>query len=348
MKNFFLFVFFSFFIELNAQITDIVTGLPSPNPIVFKDNILYVGDTVANKIYKIDVTSSVPVAQDVISGLNNPISLVFNGNDLYIAEFGSNKISKIDVTDSNPIIQDVITGLSTGPTGLAISGNSLYISFRYQNKISKIDITAANPILNTVHYNSIHAPIALAINGNDLYFSTTSANVNTVKKIDITQDYPTASIFMSGSGVTFHIIIHEGYLYMSELFIGKFGLVNGGGIALLMYEGLPNGLAVYDNYLYVAQIVNNRIYKYDVSLILSTNDVIPIGEKSVLYPNPASDYIKVSKLTRTENFKIYDMLGIEVLNGSIALNGQIEIKSLNKGMYFIHFDDRSTMKFIKK
>jgi len=72
------------------------------------------------------------------------------------------------------------------------------------------------------------------------------------------------------------------------------------------------------------------------------------AEKIKLFPNPANDYISIDGLTKTENYRIYNILGAEINNGIIYNNEKISIQSLTSGMYFLKFEDRNTIKFIKE
>lgn len=67
-----------------------------------------------------------------------------------------------------------------------------------------------------------------------------------------------------------------------------------------------------------------------------------------LYPNPSSNVIKISGLTKKLNFEIYNLFGIVILDGTIANNENIDIRNLPNGLYFINFNNRRTVKFIKE
>lgn len=67
-----------------------------------------------------------------------------------------------------------------------------------------------------------------------------------------------------------------------------------------------------------------------------------------IYPNPATEIINIKKLKNVESYKIYNLLGSQISNGTISENGQIDIKNLSKGLYFLKFSNGSTIKFIKK
>jgi hypothetical protein len=80
---------------------------------------------------------------------------------------------------------------------------------------------------------------------------------------------------------------------------------------------------------------------------LSTSD-FQINKKIKLYPNPTTTYFKVSGLNATENYRIYNILGIEVLSGTISNYEKIEIEKLSKGVYFIKFNNGGKINLIKK
>jgi len=67
-----------------------------------------------------------------------------------------------------------------------------------------------------------------------------------------------------------------------------------------------------------------------------------------LFPNPASNTLQVSGLTTTEDYSIYNILGIEVSKGMITTNEKVNIQNLNSGIYFIKINNRNAKKFIKK
>lgn len=67
-----------------------------------------------------------------------------------------------------------------------------------------------------------------------------------------------------------------------------------------------------------------------------------------LYPNPSNDFIQISGFQQTENYKILNVLGANILNGTISQNQKLSIQSLSKGVYFIKFDNGFIKKFIKK
>lgn len=81
---------------------------------------------------------------------------------------------------------------------------------------------------------------------------------------------------------------------------------------------------------------------------LSTNDIAFIKNDYTLFPNPSSEFIQLTGLTVKENYKIYNILGSEIKNGTISNNEQINIRNFTNGLYFLKFDNGNSIKFIKQ
>jgi hypothetical protein len=79
---------------------------------------------------------------------------------------------------------------------------------------------------------------------------------------------------------------------------------------------------------------------------LSVNKVEQYNLK--IYPNPSTDYISISGLKQTENYKIYNLLGQKMAEGKLSIKKPIDIRNFNNGLYFIHFENRTALKLIKK
>mgnify|MGYP003574909942 CR=1 FL=1 len=84
------------------------------------------------------------------------------------------------------------------------------------------------------------------------------------------------------------------------------------------------------------------------TVTLSTDKFNGTAAAIKLYPNPSSDFIQISALTKTENYTIYNVSGSEVKSGSIDSNTKINIQSLTNGAYFLKLNSGNAIKFIKK
>ena len=74
-----------------------------------------------------------------------------------------------------------------------------------------------------------------------------------------------------------------------------------------------------------------------------------VDNKLTIYPNPTSDIINVNGVTTIVDYKIYNLIGQELKNGSISNQyNKIDIKNIPNGLYFIRLKNKRTIKFIKE
>jgi len=87
-------------------------------------------------------------------------------------------------------------------------------------------------------------------------------------------------------------------------------------------------------------------YERSTDQSLST-DEFELNNKFKIYPNPSNDFIQISGITNSLNFRVHTILGTEILNGNIEKEGEINIQNLVKGIYVIHFENGIALKFVK-
>jgi len=80
---------------------------------------------------------------------------------------------------------------------------------------------------------------------------------------------------------------------------------------------------------------------------LSTND-FEINRTFRIFPNPTTEYIQVSGLSKIENYTIYNTLGTVVNRGIIYDNEKIEVANYPNGFYFLKLENGNTIKFLKE
>ncbi|WP_336962114.1 zinc-dependent metalloprotease [Chryseobacterium contaminans] len=91
--------------------------------------------------------------------------------------------------------------------------------------------------------------------------------------------------------------------------------------------------------------VNNSNISVTTSELSTAENQLAGSTEIKLYPNPVKDILTLSN-TRSERFKIYDMSGKLVMDGSLQ-NGTMNVSNLIKGNYVIQIEKFSKM-FIKK
>ena len=88
------------------------------------------------------------------------------------------------------------------------------------------------------------------------------------------------------------------------------------------------------------------IYGNGTTTVLGVSD-FELDEITI-YPNPSSDYLKISGLTQSKNYRIYNVLGVEVTKGMVSDNDKINILNFANGVYFLELDNSRILKFMKK
>lgn len=90
-------------------------------------------------------------------------------------------------------------------------------------------------------------------------------------------------------------------------------------------------------------------FTWDFASSLSIDGLTTLEDNFKIYPNPSSNYIEILNIINSENYKIYNLIGTEVLKGTINNNNQrIDIQNLISGLYFLKFENGNTIKFIKE
>ncbi|OEK07655.1 hypothetical protein A8C32_16885 [Flavivirga aquatica] len=97
----------------------------------------------------------------------------------------------------------------------------------------------------------------------------------------------------------------------------------------------------------------NGVFTVDVLDCIEPGGTLSVEEQSnfknvFLSPNPSNNFIKLSGLVKSENYKVYDYLGKELLRGSIENKEKIDVQNLKNGLYFMKFQNGNIIKFIKK
>ena len=87
-------------------------------------------------------------------------------------------------------------------------------------------------------------------------------------------------------------------------------------------------------------------------LLVRSSNTLSIEDHSYqnlnIYPNPSSNYIQISGLTKKVNYKLFNFLGKDINQGIISNNEKIDIQNLANGLYFLQINNEVTMKFIKE
>ena len=79
---------------------------------------------------------------------------------------------------------------------------------------------------------------------------------------------------------------------------------------------------------------------------LSINDNNYTTQDLTIYPNPATEFLKIASEKQFATYTIYNVLGSEVQKGTL-LDNSINIQKLDNGLYFLKVDNQNPIRFIK-
>jgi hypothetical protein len=93
----------------------------------------------------------------------------------------------------------------------------------------------------------------------------------------------------------------------------------------------------------------NNLYLDDITMTstLSSDDILENTALS-LYPNPATDAIRVSGIKAPRNYAIYNVMGVKVADGNISNDQNLNISNLSSGLFFLEIVGSKAIKFVKK
>jgi hypothetical protein len=77
------------------------------------------------------------------------------------------------------------------------------------------------------------------------------------------------------------------------------------------------------------------------------NDVNPSAKVVVLFPNPAENRLHV----KVDNgngivYRILDIVGKQIISGTLNRNGEINVSSLDCGVYLFQLENAKTLRFV--
>lgn len=96
-------------------------------------------------------------------------------------------------------------------------------------------------------------------------------------------------------------------------------------------------------------VVKYSIIDLEISTLASSNiELAGNSKKFSLYPNPAKGFVKIEGLEEQKSFVIYDALGNVKIMDTISSNKTISTENLDKGVYYLKFENGNIAKFIKE
>lgn len=348
-KNYLLFTILLLQISYsNAQLelNDLITKLNDPKGLVVHGDDLYFSGT-DNKVFKFNtqIQNSNPI--EVFQGGTQLRCLAVSNDILYFRH--DSKISKINLTDANPTVSDLVTNIYA--YGLAIKGNDLYIAERDENRISKIDITMGNQSPTTVISN-LNGPSDIVLKDNDLYIAESSGNK--ISKIDLSEPNPTLSTIVTGLNDPDQLLLINNELYIVEQLSYKVSKIDLSESSIMIEDVItnlagPSGFTFNEGCFYISQtfyVTEGFQGKISTTCNPSLSTINSYLDDVTIYNNSITKNITISGLLHKTNYTVYNVLGIEITNGEIYDNGEIQLDRFPSGVYFLKLNYSKARKII--
>jgi hypothetical protein len=343
-KNYvFLLLLFFFINTLNCQVVDIITGI-DPSKTILLGNLLFF--TQDDKISYIDITETNPIEVELINNVNNPVGLEVKDNFLYVAVFGDGEIIKLDLSVPNPNPIDV-TFFGQTPNMLEFEGNNLYYTDNNGKRIYRKDITSSSTAAENFLNTTPTGPVGLAIKDNYIYFNLPLQG--SIFKLGLDDPQGTPILVASGLNRPIGMKFKNDELFIADVDGDKIVKIDVTATPIVLEDVLtnldmPSDISFDGDIMYISEF--DKISKIDLSLSVNDNTLNELK----LYPNPTTDYLKVSNLSTSLKYDIKDINGRSLQKGTLIPNGQIDITPLATGTYFITFNGETsvTKKFLKQ
>ncbi|WP_445432305.1 reprolysin-like metallopeptidase [Chryseobacterium indoltheticum] len=268
-----------------------------------------------------DLTSYEVQVASVCSGTTGSYSATVNFTTLAISYCTASSVTSANLFISNVTVAN-LNNTSTG---------SIYSNFT-TNPALQVNLVKGVPNTMTITANLAAANLAMVFidYNKDGIFSANERVLN----------FPVTNASLFTGTFTVPATALEGQVLRMRVFFGFAGPDN---LGLSGPASWACGVNVNDGEV--------EDYNVVVASTLSTNETSIANSGIQIYPNPATDFLNVTKVSDKATYKIYSAAGQLVGNGNIS-NGKINVSSLIKGAYVISIEDKGkesfNSKFIKK
>lgn len=266
-------------------------------------------------------------------GLNAAVDIDINNNEIYFISTPEDKIYKMNLDGSG--LSTILDTLTYG-SDLVIDATNNYIyyseyTFSSAFGIYRVNLDGTNQV--TILPNADVSNFEIDFVNNKIYYAmgtggyvcnldgTNSTQIVDFQVFEFKVDNNSNLLYLTGEdsvktsnldGTNLQTIVNS-----TDIYFDTDPLENAHGIILV-----NNGNLGTNNY--------NESNKFTIS------------------PNPSSDFIQLSGLESSENYSIYNILGIEVKKGNVSNQEKINVRDFTSGLYFLKFDKGYSIKFIKE
>lgn len=264
---------------------------------------------------------------------NGIIYHIVNGEVFSTSLVGSNKNSLITYTPSSTNLLDELE--------LDVNNNHMYILNINGDHLTRYNLDGSNSTLIYSYTGGTQYPsdFTTDFTNNLIYHISRDNTAGEIFTTDLLGNSKTIlTTFTAGASLLYidiELDIENNHMYLLSTngdLLDRYDLDGSNKTSIQSYSGsFPKDIV---------------IFKVDSTLSLNDSEVF--NDKLFLFPNPSNEFIQIMNLESKLYYAIYNTLGAEIQNGRITSEDQIDVSGFENGLYFIKFENGTTLQFIKK
>lgn len=311
---------------------------------------------------------------------DNPRQVIVNGDETYTAYFttgGGGTLYTVTVVSENPLLGSV-TGGGTYPEGAVTqisatpSPSARFVSWDDGNTDNPRTITVTGDVTYTAKFEALQNYTITVVSANPTMGSATGGgtfmegtvinisatpltgyyfigwddgNADNPRSITVTQDATYIAQFASAPVQTFTLTVLCNSAEGSTVGSGTYTAGSTATIAAIPNSGFLFDKWNDDNTDNPRQVVVNSDMTF-VAFFKGTGVGEDEGRMMVLYPNPATDHVRIEGIEANSEVRIYNAMGALVKVTNASANEEIGIGELSDGLYLLRCGN-VTFRFVK-
>jgi len=257
-------------------------------------------NNVDTSIGEFDAVTGDPINFGTLSKGNNftqPWGLAISGNTIFCSNPANGSIVAVDATTGAQT--PLVAGLSYPALGLAVSGTTLFVSLQGTNSIGEYNTSTGAPVNGGTLVSGLSGPVGLAVSGMTLYVA--NQGNSTIGEYNVSTGTGPALALAGLSGPA-AIAISGTTLYVANAGVSDNNTIteydlntgtelNGGNPLVTGLGSNSDGLAIYDNTLYVSTFSDDTISAFNASTGAELNGGQPLISNNGVNPPGVTPYL---------------------------------------------------------
>lgn len=229
---------------------------PSPTAVGFDGSTIWVADSVANTVSRVERSSNSVSA--VVEVGQQPTSIAFDGSFIWVANSAGNSISRIDPSSA------VVTATVETPTpyDVAFDGTSIWVANYSTGTVTKVNPTTAL-VESTIGVSAVNNPRSLAYDGDYLWVGANESLI----KVDPVAGVVAATLAVPG--VHTDTLFDGDLLWTNDYTLSRIFAIDPRQDLIAMELGVgsvPHALAFDGKRLWIAAYGSGQVFRCDLAL----------------------------------------------------------------------------------